>query len=83
MLANTGGFGLLAQGRRHVKAASAAAKRSCHAGAGDNLLPPVARGAGPRPVWPALSLSGHLLLFPAQRLKLQSNGGRGLTLMAR
>jgi topoisomerase-4 subunit A len=29
-----------------------------------------------------LSLSGHLLVFALDEVKLQSNGGRGLTLMA-
>ncbi|HEY6510570.1 MAG TPA: DNA topoisomerase IV subunit A, partial [Burkholderiaceae bacterium] len=49
--------------------------------AGDHLLPPVAVAAEHDQL-ACLSLSGHLLVFPLDEVKLQSNGGRGLTLMA-
>jgi topoisomerase-4 subunit A len=79
LLANTGGFGLLAkagdmQGRQR------AGKSFLTLEDGDHVLPPV-------PVLPAhkqvacLALDGRLLVFPLDELKLQSNGGKGLTLM--
>ena len=46
----------------------------------DQLLPPVAVAAGHAQV-ACLSLSGRLLVFPLDELKLQPNGGQGLTLM--
>jgi topoisomerase-4 subunit A len=79
LLANTGGFGLLAkagdmQGRQRAGKSFLTLEDS------DHLLPPV-------PVLPAhrqvacLALDGRLLVFPLDELKLQSNGGKGLTLM--
>ncbi len=79
LLANTAGFALQAKigdmlsrqrGGKSFLAVEADAK----------LLPPVAvlpshtRVAG-------LSMAGHLLVFALDEIKLQSNGGRGLTLM--
>jgi len=46
----------------------------------DRLLPPVPLQAGHTQV-ACLSLSSRLLVFPLDELKLQSNGGKGLTLM--
>ena len=79
LLANTGGFGLLAkaadmQGRQRAGKSFLTLEDS------DHVLPPV-------PVLPAhkqvacLALDGRLLVFPLDELKLQSNGGKGLTLM--
>jgi topoisomerase-4 subunit A len=48
--------------------------------AADNLLPPVAV-ALQHDQLACLSLAGRLLVFPLDEVKLQSNGGRGLTLM--
>ena len=47
---------------------------------GDNLLPPVAVAAHHDQL-ACLSLAARLLVFPLDEVKLQSNGGRGLTLM--
>jgi topoisomerase-4 subunit A len=79
LLANTGGFGLLAkaadmQGRQRAGKSFLTLEDS------DHVLPPV-------PVLPAhkqvacLAMDGRLLVFPLDELKLQSNGGKGLTLM--
>jgi topoisomerase-4 subunit A len=79
LLANTAGFGLMAKvgdmlSRQRGGKTFLALEQNAR------LLPPVA-------VWPAhrrfagLSMNGHLLVFPLDELKLQSNGGRGLTLM--
>ena len=46
----------------------------------DRLLPPVPLHASHTQV-ACLSLSSRLLVFPLDELKLQSNGGKGLTLM--
>jgi topoisomerase-4 subunit A len=79
LLAHTGGFGLLARigdltGRQR------GGKAFLSLEAGEHLLPPA-------PVAPAharvacLAMGGRLLVFGFDELKLQSNGGRGLTLM--
>jgi topoisomerase-4 subunit A len=79
LLANTGGFGLLAkagdmQGRQRAGKSFLTLEDS------DHVLPPV-------PVLPShkqvacLAMDGRLLVFPLDELKLQSNGGKGLTLM--
>jgi topoisomerase-4 subunit A len=47
--------------------------------ADEKLLPPAATCAEGQVA--CLSLSGRLLVFELEELKLQSNGGRGLTLM--
>ncbi|MBK7616481.1 MAG: DNA topoisomerase IV subunit A [Vitreoscilla sp.] len=79
LLANTGGFGLLAR-LGDMNSRQKAGKSFLTLEAADKLLPPVA-------VLPAqsnvacLAMGGRLLVFPMSELKLQSNGGRGLTLM--
>jgi topoisomerase-4 subunit A len=79
LLANTGGFGLLAK-VGDMTGRQKGGKSFLSIADADRLLPPV-------PVQPAhtqvacLSLTGRLLVFPLDELKLQSNGGKGLTLM--
>jgi len=79
LLANTGGFGLLAK-VGDMTSRQRGGKSFLSIDDKDRLLPPV-------PVQPAhtqvacLSLSSRLLVFPLDELKLQSNGGKGLTLM--
>jgi topoisomerase-4 subunit A len=79
LLANTGGFGLLAK-IGDMSSRQKGGKSFLSIDDADRLLPPV-------PVQPAhtqvacLSLSSRLLVFPLDELKLQSNGGKGLTLM--
>ena len=79
LLANTGGFGLLAK-VGDMTSRQKAGKSFLSIDDADRLLPPV-------PVQPThtqvacLSLSSRLLVFPLDELKLQSNGGKGLTLM--
>jgi topoisomerase-4 subunit A len=80
MLANTGGFGLRALAA-DMQSRQRGGKAFLSLEPGDNLLPPVAV-APDHDQLACLSLSGHLLLFPLDEVKLQSNGGRGLTLMA-
>ena len=79
MLANTGGFGLQAKAS-DMQSRQRGGKAFLSLEQGDNLLPPVAVAPDHDSV-ACLSLSGHLLLFPLEEVKLQSNGGRGLTLM--
>jgi len=79
LLANTGGFGLLAK-VGDMSSRQRAGKSFLSIADEDRLLPPV-------PVQPThtqvacLSLTSRLLVFPLDELKLQSNGGKGLTLM--
>jgi topoisomerase IV subunit A len=79
LLANTGGFGLQARvadmisRQRGGKAFLALEPQ-------DHVLPPSPRLAHHTQV-ACLSMSGRLLVFALEELKLQSNGGRGLTLM--
>ncbi|HEY1394060.1 MAG TPA: DNA topoisomerase IV subunit A, partial [Methylibium sp.] len=79
LLANTGGFGLLAK-LGDMTSRQKGGKSFLSLEPADKLLPPSA-------VLPAhsqvacLSLGGRLLVFPLDELKLQPNGGRGLTLM--
>ncbi len=80
MLANTGGFGLRALAA-DMQSRQRGGKAFLSLEPGDNLLPPVAV-ASDHDQLACLSLSGHLLVFPLDEVKLQSNGGRGLTLMA-
>ena len=79
LLANSGGFGLLAQAAA-MQGRQRAGRSFLSVDDADHLLPPVLiQEAQP---WVAcLSLDGRLLLFPVQELKLQPNGGKGLTLM--
>jgi len=79
LLANTGGFGLLAlAGDMHGR--NRAGRSFLTLDAADRLLPPVAVAAQHRQV-ACLALDGRLLVFALDELKLQSNGGKGLTLM--
>jgi topoisomerase IV subunit A len=79
LLANTGGFGLQAKAA-DMQSRQRAGKSFLSLEPGDNLLPPVAV-APEHDRLACLSLSGHLLVFALEEVKLQSNGGRGLTLM--
>jgi topoisomerase IV subunit A len=79
LLANTGGFGLLAR-LGDLASRQRAGKSFLSLEASDRLLPPVAVAASHTNV-ACLAMDGRLLVFPLAELKLQSNGGRGLTLM--
>jgi topoisomerase-4 subunit A len=79
MLANTGGFGLQAKAS-DMQSRQRGGKAFLTLESGDNLLPPVAVAPDHERL-ACLSLSGHLLVFALDEVKLQSNGGRGLTLM--
>jgi len=79
LLANSGGFGLLAQagdmlGRNRGGKAFLTLDDGCR------LLLPVAVVAAHTQV-ACLAQDGRLLVFPLAELKLQANGGKGLTLM--
>ncbi len=79
LLANSGGFGLLARvadmlGRQR------AGKSFLTLADSDRLLPPV-RVTAAHGQLACLSADGRLLVFPLDELKLQPNGGKGLTLM--
>ncbi|MBK9362011.1 MAG: DNA topoisomerase IV subunit A [Rubrivivax sp.] len=79
LLANTGGFGLLARaGDLHGR--NKAGKAFLTLEPADQPLPPVAVAPGHTQVG-CLSLDGRLLVFGLDELKLQPGGGRGLTLM--
>lgn len=79
LLSNTGGFGLLAQVGDMVSR-QRGGKSFLALEADDKVLPPVPLVVGHSQVV-CLSMSGRLLAFPLQELKLQPKGGRGLTLM--
>jgi topoisomerase-4 subunit A len=79
MLANTGGFGLQARAS-DMQSRQRGGKAFLSVEEGDHLLPPVAV-APEHDQLACLSLSGHLLVFALEEVKVQSNGGRGLTLM--
>lgn len=79
LLASTAGYGLLAQaGDLHGRNRGGKAFLSLDDGA--HALPPVAVAPAHRQV-ACLAMDGRLLAFPLDELKLQANGGRGLTLM--
>jgi len=79
LLANTGGFGLLAQaGDMHGRQRGGKAFLTLEDS--DRVLPPVPVAPGQAQV-ACLAMDGRLLVFPLAELKLQPNGGRGLTLM--
>ena len=79
LLANSGGFGLLALAKdMHGRNKSGKAFLSLEAG--EVVLPPVVVAAAHTQVG-CLSADGRLLVFPLDELKLQHAGGRGLTLM--
>jgi topoisomerase-4 subunit A len=78
LLAGTGGFGLLARvGDLHSR--QKGGKAFLNLEAEEKLLPPSVIGQATQVA--CLSLSGRLLVFGLDELKLQSNGGRGLTLI--
>jgi len=79
LLANTGGFGLLAQAGDLV-GRNRGGKAFLALEAGQKLLPPAVVAPAHTQV-AALALDGRLLVFAADELKLQANGGKGLTLM--
>jgi len=79
LLANTGGFGLLAK-LGDMTSRQRGGKSFLSIADADRLLPPVPVQAAHTQV-ACLSLSGRLLVFALDELKLQSNGGKGLTLM--
>jgi topoisomerase-4 subunit A len=79
LLANTGGFGLLAQAA-DLHGRNKGGKAFLTLEAGDRLLPPVAPAEGHHQV-ACLAQDGRLLVFGLDELKRQANGGRGLTLM--
>jgi topoisomerase IV subunit A len=79
LLANTGGYGLLAK-LGDMTSRQKGGKSFLAVDAADRLLPP-APVLGAYKQVACLALSGRLLVFPLDELKLQPNGGRGLTLM--
>ena len=79
LLANTGGFGLLAK-VGDMTSRQRGGKSFLSIDDNDRLLPPVPLHASHTQV-ACLSMSSRLLVFPLDELKLQSNGGKGLTLM--
>lgn len=79
LLANTGGFGLLAR-LGDLSTRQKGGKSFLSLEPSDQLLPPVAVQPAHQHV-ACLALGGRLLVFPLAELKLQANGGRGLTLM--
>ena len=79
LLANTGGFGLLAKVADMV-ARNRSGRSFLSVDDAHQVLPPVAVAASHRQV-ACLSLGARLLVFPLDELKHQPNGGRGLTLM--
>jgi topoisomerase IV subunit A len=79
LLANTGGFGLLAK-VGDMTSRQKGGKSFLSIDDADRLLPPVPVQSAHTQV-ACLSLGSRLLVFPLDELKLQSNGGKGLTLM--
>jgi topoisomerase-4 subunit A len=79
LLAGTGGFGLLARAG-DLLARQRGGKSFLALEAEEKPLPPVALFAGAARV-ACLTLAGRLLVFGVDELKLQGNGGRGLTLI--
>jgi topoisomerase-4 subunit A len=79
LLANTGGFGLLAQVGDLVSR-QRGGKTFLALEAREHVLPPSFIAPLHTRV-ACLSLSGRLLVFPLDEMKRQANGGRGLTLM--
>ncbi len=79
LLANSGGYGLLAQaGDMHGR--NKGGKAFLTLEAGETLLSPVRVAASHREL-ACLAADGRLLVFGLDELKRQANGGRGLTLM--
>lgn len=80
LLANTGGMGLLAQVGDMQSRQKGGKSFLTLDDAVERVLPPVPVSASQGQV-ACLSLSGRLLVFSLNELKLQPKGGRGLTLM--
>ena len=79
LLANTGGFGLLAR-VSDMLARNRGGRSFLSVDDANQVLPPVAVLPGQGQV-ACLSLGARLLVFGLDELKHQSNGGKGLTLM--
>jgi topoisomerase IV subunit A len=79
LLANTGGYGLLAKAGDMV-GRNRGGKAFLTLEAGQHLLPPAVVAPLHTQV-AGLAMDGRLLVFGRDELKLQSAGGRGLTLM--
>jgi topoisomerase IV subunit A len=79
LLANSGGFGLLAQAGDLVSR-QRAGKTFLSLEEGEQVLPPALVSPSHTRV-ACLSRSGRLLVFALSDIKRQANGGRGLTLM--
>jgi topoisomerase-4 subunit A len=79
LLANSGGFGLLAK-LSDLTTRQKGGKSFLTLDDGDAVLPPVFVQAGHTQV-ACLCADGRMLVFSLDELKLQPNGGRGLTLM--
>ena len=79
LLANTGGFGLLAN-VGDLASRQKGGKSFLSLETGEKVLPPVPLATGHSQV-ACLSLGGRLLVFALSELKHQPKGGRGLTLM--
>jgi len=78
LLAGTGGFGLLAR-VSDMLSRSRSGKAFLSLEADETLLPPCVVGTNAQVA--CLSLTGRLLVFGLDELKLQAKGGRGLTLI--
>ena len=79
LLANTGGFGLLAKAG-DLAGRQRAGKSFLTLEPGEQVLPPVVVQAAHTQL-ACLAMDGRLLVFGLDELKMQSKGGRGLTLM--
>ncbi len=79
LLANSGGYGLLAKAS-DMQGRNKGGKAFLTLADDERLLPPVVVSAAHTQVG-CLSIDGRLLVFPRDELKLQANGGKGLTLM--
>jgi len=79
LLAGTGGYGLLAK-TGDLVSRQRGGKAFLVLEGEEKPLPPVAVGPGAAKV-ACLTLEGRLLVFGLDELKLQGNGGRGLTLV--
>jgi len=79
LLANTGGFGLLAR-VGDMLSRNRSGKSFLSVDEGCQVLPPAPVGPGHAQA-ACLSLNARLLVFALDELKHQPNGGRGLTLM--
>ncbi len=81
LLAGSGGYGLLAR-VGDLTARQRSGKAFLTLEAGEQLLPPALVAVEkPADQVGCLSAQGRLLVFPLAELKLQPNGGRGLTLI--